>query len=408
MFDDSYYLNGYFAYLNKLRKFPENQPFVATQEMKIESLRKEVSLFEGINLEKGEVDFEKLANLSFKDKEKLLELLIKLFKLTKNKAYEQVADFLKRSLEDDATDEKPEEPEQESKDEKDEKPDDFERAVIKQKAKNYGDYAYEKAKNSSFTATKAPTIDTSPLQGLSRAQLVEMFDPKIFYSLSDKQREVLFQAVVNDYLAEHGVSPCAVQLGNLPIGNGKVCFGQYAPTAGKIEINKRLFSNMDELSNVSNAYLPYQILSTLIHEAHHRVQFMNIDNAPTSEADRLVKKSLIEPQSGKSFRSYLAEPDEVDARNASLAYLRECVLSPDKLKNATDLAKFYNDTKAQEMKNGKLPVPRELMEANPEIYGTEKFEDLPYSAVNDSSRKEMFDLVLGRSQELGHTRQKTF
>lgn len=400
------YLNGYFAYLNKFRRSPESQPFVAVQERKIEGLRHSISEFTGIDLQKGEVDFEKLKNLSFQDKEKLIELLVKLYNLTGNKSFEEIADFLKNSLEEEAQTERPERPQESGTNEKETS--DFEKAVIDQKAKKYGDFAYEKAKNSSFTATKSPRIDTSSLNGLSRTQLVEMFDPEVFYSLSDKQRETLYQAVVNDYLIEQGVPPCAVELGNLPIGKNQICFGQYDPARGKIELNKHLFDNIDELSNVSNAHLPYHILSTLIHEAHHRVQFMNIDKEPKSEADKLVKNSLVEPQAGKSFKDYLAEPDEVDARNASLAYLRECATSQDKPKNATDLAKFYNDTKTSEMKNGKSSVPQPLMDANPDIYDPKLFEHLPYSPIGATSRKEMFDMILGNSRELDRSRQKSF
>lgn len=401
------YLNGYFAYLNKFRRSPEQQPFVAVQERKIEELRQEISKFKGIDLQKGEVDFEKLKNLSFREKEKLIELLVKLYNLTGNKSFEEIADFLKNSLEEEAQTEKPQNP-QESTNSNEKETSDFERAVIDQKAKKYGDFAYEKAKNTSFTATKKPKIDTSSLDGLSRKQLVEMFDPKIFYSLSDKQRETLYQAVVNDYLIEQGVPPCAVELGNLPIGKNQICFGQYDPARGKIELNNHLFDNIDELSNVSNAHLPYQILSTLIHEAHHRVQFMNIDKEPTSEADKLVKNSLVEPQAGKSYNDYLAEPDEVDARNASLAYLRECATSQDKPKNATDLAKFYNETKTSEMKNGKSLVSQPLMDANSDIYDPNLFENLPYSPICASSRKEMFDMILGNSRELDRSKQKSF
>lgn len=402
-FENERYISSYFAYLNKQRVNPAPVPFIYRPVKQSDKIKARIREILGVDYNADSFE-ERLLTLSFEDKEKLLALLLELLHLTGDKRLLALIDKVKLSLDNEVEEEKEEEKEKKNYTEADTSDEDAKQKAIDNKAKNYGDFAFEKAKNHNFTATKQPTIDTREFDGLSRNELVSMFRPNVFYSLSPAKRHKLCQAIVNDYCHANGVSPCALDLDPLPCGKGYMTFGEYVPCAGKIVLNSHFFDNIDEFSEESNPAFPYKILQTLVHEAEHRIQFMNIDNAPTSEADALVKDSLLEPQQRKSFSQYLAEPDEVGARNAALAYFRECAESCKHPDEAARLACFYNCQKKEEMKSPKADVPQVLKTAHPDIYnGAMLNTSSTLQASMRSNIKNVMDVSLGKTSSLGRS-----
>ena len=195
-------------------------------------------------------------------------------------------------------------------------------ATIAHKYASYSAYASHRAANKP-TPIKT-SYPTREFDGLSRAQLVDYFKADRFYALTSKQKSSLLQAVANDYLKEHGVEPCAVELEKLPMSQTSICFGQYSPNKGYISLNSKVLENLEALEEANNQYLPYQLLSTVIHEAHHRVQFASLDKQNKNEKEERIADALLHPQNSLTYSEYLAELDEIDARNASLQYIREC------------------------------------------------------------------------------------
>lgn len=406
----SNFVSSYFVYLNRYRSSIPVPVLELQEERDISSLQSKIKDLSGIDFTHRNFDAERYAKLSKSDKSRLLALLMKLYNLTKDEVLLEMIEQIKEEIE-----RKEDNNKQTSGAGSDTKPTEqsntkktVETQIIENKAKNYADWSFEKFKDSSFTATKKPVLDTRSLDNLSRNQLVSMFKPNVFYSLSDRQKQVLFQAVANNFLLANGVSPCAVELVNLPHDSKSVCFGEYVPAKGTIYLNSHLLSAMDAMYEEGNTALPYKILSTIIHEAQHRVQFMNFDKQPRTEAERLLKASLIHPNASKSFADYLSEPDEIDARNTALAYIRECANNCEKPDEALALATFYNAEKERELSNGKKPVQDALMQSNRDVYSASMLK-VPMSAQAQmrNGTVSMYQTLCGRGLDLGKNLSKT-
>ena len=264
--------------------------------------------------------------------------------------------------------------------------------MMASKYQNYSLFAANKTRDKNYFPTSPVTINTTRFDNCTRSELVKNFQADKFYSLSTTQKQELFQAVVNDYLTSNGVEPCNVSLSNLPIDEKSICFGQYNPNTGSIHINRNLLTNLDSADEANNQYLPYKILSTLIHEAQHRVQFANLENDNTSEKDKLVSNSLMHPQNCMTYSQYLTEPDELDARNAAQEYIRQ------QAKNQTgsnSLAQFYNVTKEDEIKNNKRDVPSKIKDLFPDIYNNQFLKEAQNFSRMKDEKKECFQIVRG-------------
>lgn len=404
------FISSYFAYLKKYRTSISVPNLELQEERDIAFLERKIKDLSGIDFAQHNFDAERYAKLSKSDKSKLLALLMKLYNITEDESLLKMIEQIKEEVESkesnnqtDSTSSDTRPTEQSSA----KKP--VETQIIENKAKNYADWSFEKFKDSTFTATKKPVLDTKSLDNLSRDQLVSMFKPNVFYSLSDRQKQVLFQAVANNFLISNGVAPCAVEMVNLPHDSKSVCFGEYVPAKGTIYLNSHLFSVMDAMYEEGNTALPYKILSTIIHESKHRVQFMNFDKQPRTEAERLLKASLVHPNSSKSFADYLSEPDEIDARNAALAFIRECAKNCEQQDEALALATFYNAEKERELSNGKNPVPDALMQAYQDVYSSSMLK-VPTTAQAQmrSQNIAMYQTLCGKGIDLGKTKTALF
>lgn len=271
-------------------------------------------------------------------------------------------------------------------------------SIMATKYREYSLFAVAKSQNKNHFPTERSIVNTTSFKNLSRNELVKNFQADKFYSLTSTQKQALFQAVADEYLSSYGVEPCAVNLVDLPISDKSVCFGQYNPNTGSISINKNLLANIDSADEANNQYLPYQILSTIIHEARHRVQFSMLNDKNLSDKERLVVNSLMHPQENMSYNSYLAEPDELDARNEALAYIRQVATSQQGTDNS--LAQFYNLTKENEMQNSKSPVSPKVMENFPDIYeNTYLRQGQNYNRMQQEKR-EFSQIIRGNYQSL--------
>ena len=135
---------------------------------------------------------------------------------------------------------------------------------------------------------------------------------------------------------------------------------------------------------------------------------MNFDKQPRTEAERLLKASLIHLNASKSFADYLSEPDEIDARNAALAYIRECANNCEKPDEALALATFYNAEKERELSNGKKPVPDALTQSNRDVYSASMLK-VPMStqAQMRNGTVSMYQTLCGRGLDNGKSLSKT-
>lgn len=389
------YSESYILWLNKQRKYPVEQILADNKLRSFNEISDILAKKYHFNFKEGELDRDYFDNLSFKDKANYLDYLLKLYKLSNDpdfkkmllKNIEEIKDELESNV-DSKDEKKKEEPKEEDKEaSKAKEPTD---PRVRAKAKLYGDFAYQRSLDENFKATKAPTISNKKFDNMSRRELVGMYSPEKFYSLSDSERAALFQATVNEYLISNGVEPCAVSMVPLHFDDKTVINGEYVPALGEILLNTALFNNIDAYSEVNNRYFPLQILQTLIHEAQHRVQFQNIDQPEKSLADKEIKRSLKVPQSGLTFAEYLAEPDELDARNAALAYFREAAVES----GNDDLAAFYNLQKKHELSNGKASgTSSALQNELKDVFNPKMFDvDITRTNMMSSSQKESVDI----------------
>ncbi len=242
--------------------------------------------------------------------------------------------------------------------------------IMARKAHQYAGFALTqiKEKTEGNKTAKLPTVDpkvdTTEFSNYNRTQLVSLFDADNFYKLNKRQKHGLLQAIVNDYCREQGITPCDVRIINLPVSDKTICYGEYDPSKGVININKRVFDQLDNPDMANNNFLPYQLLSTTVHETRHRTQFNALTNqSMLTDKEKLITKSIKHPiYSG--YNAYLSAPEELDARNSALEYLRQmCLATGDE-----ELKAFYNSKKYAELHNGKLEIPDEIKQHFPEIY----------------------------------------
>ncbi|MBQ7466875.1 MAG: hypothetical protein IJS74_02250, partial [Clostridia bacterium] len=268
---------------------------------------------------------------------------------------------------------------------------------VKQKAKDYGAWAKQQLQSSGKphkTASRLDLIDTKAFDGLSRKELLEYYTPSKFYSLSGKQRDALCQATVNEYLISHGCRPCPVGFMDMPVNDRCVYYGLYRPQYQEIFINDNLFNNIDTLSDQNNTNFPYQILSTLIHEATHHMQFSDIERGADNEKTRLIKRSMMNNQNNMSFSEYLAEADELDARNSALEYIREA--SYEAGAGRQNLMAFYNVQKNSEIKSPKKEVSKQVHSFFPDIYdNTFLSPSIESTSRMAANAKEMNEIIKG-------------
>ncbi len=279
-----------------------------------------------------------------------------------------------------------------------------------QKAKDYGAWAkqqYQQFGKDLKAKRKTKLIDTSKYDNLSRDELVALYHPSKFYSLSTKDRNALFQATVNDYLISNGAQPCAVSFMDMPITDKSIHYGLYRPQYGDLFINSRLFENIDELATNGNINFPYHILSTLIHEATHALQFQSIISQPLSKKDQLILNSMKHNQSSLSYQEYLAEADELDARNSALEYIRNSAISAQR--GRENLKAYYNTQKNRELKTSKAHVQSDVQALFPDLFdSTFLTPDIAKMQRMNSSAKEMQTIVQGKYISETLQRRKRF
>lgn len=254
------------------------------------------------------------------------------------------------------------------------------------KFKSYAEFAINSAIEESNQEVDALT-QTKNIY--NRENLVDMFNAKNFYALNKTQTKELFQNVVSEYCLSNGVEPCKVVYEDLPASSKTICYGQYNPASGEIAINKKILNLLSKKSLTKNQYLPYQILTTLVHESRHRVQFANINNTNASEDLKLVTKSFMQSQKNKTHSQYLAELDEIDARNAALQYIRETSLNTDN----QVLQAFYNQKKKEEINNGKENIDENLKPYFTDVYDN-KFIQCNQKNIFKTEKRDFLNLLL--------------
>ena len=228
------------------------------------------------------------------------------------------------------------------------------------KAREYAAYAQQRLVG--IKSTETPKIDPGKFEKLSKKELLSYFVAEKFYSLSNHERMQLFQCVANKYLESQGVSTCAVLFEDMKLSEHSIEFGCYSPSRGAILINSHLLESIENMDK--NPMLPLQILSTIIHEARHRVQFEKFDDMPTTDDEKAIQDSLSSCQENMTFGQYLAEADEIDARNAALVFMREMAVEFDN----KNMIEFYNSMKYDELHNKKEKVDARMIGACPEIF----------------------------------------
>ncbi len=267
--------------------------------------------------------------------------------------------------------------------------------ILARKYANLADYSLNKAVDESFEP-KPKLAGTGPFTSATREQLVSMFDSDKFYKMNNKQRTQLYQAVVNDYCRSKDIDPCGIKFTNLPISDKSVCFGEYVPSEKCVYLNSKVLDMIDEAGSVSNNYLPYQILSTIIHEAQHAVQFSKIQNQAESVKDFAISNALFNPQENLTYNQYLAEPDELDARNEAQQYIANMALKTGK----PELKAFYNSKKISEINNKKVEVEEEIKNCFPDIYNEQLFSKVGHMGYS----KAEFNRILKNGSAIEYTK----
>lgn len=254
------------------------------------------------------------------------------------------------------------------------------------------EYFIAKEHNAEYTPEIPYTGNVGKFENLSRNQLVDYFKVDKFYMLNDHQKLQLLQAVANDYCKLNGVNSCAVTLEELPYSDKSICYGEYQPAQSKILLNKRIFDLLDDAKYCKNQYLPMKILSTVIHEAQHRVQFETLDKTDKTEREQLVSDSINKNKRYQSFNKYLVEPEELDARECALEYIKQCAReTQDEI-----LEKYYNTLVLEEQKNGKSNVPINIQHYFQHIYS---IYSIPSARSLTNSQKEFKGLLKQKQWE---------
>jgi len=243
----------------------------------------------------------------------------------------------------------------------------------------------------SYFPTVEPFVNTKKFDKLSDSEILEMFAADKFYNLSKTQIHALLQSVANRYLASHGVSPCTVSLEDLTLNSNSICFGEYCPNIGAININNKLLDNLENCQNVRDQYLPYKLLETTIHEARHRVQFSKLGNNNLNAKEQYISESLYHNQDLLTFSQYLAEPDELDARNAALEFFKNAALTG--VKNSDSLIDYYNYKLNKERNDKKDDIPGYAKEYFKEIYLSSPIITNSKTTINPEL---FFDIIHGK------------
>ena len=272
-----------------------------------------------------------------------------------------------------------------------------ERDLPKQKAIDYSEYAVQQL--SGFSDVPEITIDVSSFEHLTDEKLFEYYNADKFYKLSKQEQQALLQTSVNRYLDASGVSRIPVVLDRkMALNDRFVEYGNYKPNHKTIYLNDNLFNNIDQ--NDGNAFLPLKLLSTVIHEARHHVQFSKFNSNPTNNVEQLIQKSMQQSQASLSFKEYLSQADELDARNAALEYMRNAATKTQNI----NFAAFYNSEKRNEQLNKKSPSSEVMMNACQDIYDNQiKFDINSYYI---SRIKEQQTLMLQNAQGLYNYAQR--
>ena len=249
--------------------------------------------------------------------------------------------------------------------------------------------------------------DVGEFGSLSRKELVSMFSPSVFYNLNEQQIMQLLQATANEYAASNGAFACQVKMAGLSAPNGGVALGEYNPSEQTIEINSSFISRLKDFKDAGNAYAPYQLLSTLIHETQHHVQTTNLNkkDSQLSSREKLACYALSEPNSN-NYGEYLISPDELDARDCALGYLRHAIEEADD-KQATELASAYAVSKREEESRPKPKVGANIEGTFGEIYSkVANLEKAPLFNDYAKQRNETMEIIRGRYLARELTREK--
>lgn len=205
-------------------------------------------------------------------------------------------------------------------------------------------------------------IDTSEFDDLNRQELVRMYKSDKFYDLTEEQQMALYQATVLEYCKANNVKPIPIKARNLD----KNTNGEYVVSSHKISINQDLLDKIRNARKTKDQYCAYKILSTLIHESRHGYQFTEMLKHPKNERENYVKHNYsLFPCN--NLDKYLSLPEELDARCASLEYLKEAALNCSPAEKDS-LIKFYNQQKETEMNNRKRPVKPSVQKHFNEIF----------------------------------------
>ena len=110
----------------------------------------------------------------------------------------------------------------------------------------------------------------SKFDTLSWKKLIEMFDTKTFYTLTKDDLKDLCQAVSNKITNKFNTKNCPIVVTKL-----SNAFGQYNPFFKTIELTQDYMKYFDiyKSLNMNHKILPYQILTTTLHETRHSIQF---------------------------------------------------------------------------------------------------------------------------------------
>lgn len=238
----------------------------------------------------------------------------------------------------------------------------------KQKAADYQEYAEKQLKRE--IKTPEITIDTSKFEKFTDKQLFEFYKTDKFYKLSKEDQMALLQTSVNRYLDAAGVERVPISLDyGMTLDDRFVEYGNYKPSHQTIFLNGNLFNNVEQ--NEGNIFLPLKLLSTVVHEARHHIQFSKFQFSPANKVEELIQKSMQQSQANLSFKEYLAAPDELDARNAALEFMRIAAVET----NDINFAAFYNLEKQREQNNKKSPAPQTMINDCQDIYNKQiKFD----------------------------------
>lgn len=387
--DYNTYIDMYFNNLNAIRKNPSDAYLFVKSDLSRDEYLKTIKRLCHFDYENGSFSVNAILNLDREDKDILLKNLLLLYNKTNDVSLKSI---LKRIIS--ATKLAIEETMGYAKDiapHRDSPLSETQRKVV-----YFRQYAFNRAMDSKFCPVATPSISTRKFDGATRKELISLFNPQKFYQLTYNDQMSLLQAVANDYLRAQGVKPCAIKLAPLAFNGDKICYGEYDPNMGAIKLNSRLFDNMEDLDNCQNAYYPIQLLSTVIHEATHHVQFQKLgtESFDGSMKDNLVESSLVESQVSKTHAEYLAEADELDARNASLDYIKNAI-SGNGSNFDLSLAAFYNYMKDYEARNNTLPVSEQTKQCFDHLYLSSKLP-LPRELANfmADSKQDMLEAMM--------------